>query len=63
MWAVVLAVLRAIGAILVARNSAKDAKLQDLQQAEQIHHDATASRGPIADPDTVLRNAGRLRSD
>ena len=35
--------------------------IADLKAAEQIHHDAATSRGPIADPDTVLRNANRLR--
>jgi F0F1-type ATP synthase membrane subunit b/b' len=35
--------------------------IRDLQQAEQIHHDAAASRVPIPDADTVLRSNGRLR--
>ena len=61
MWAAFLALLRIIGGVLVARRAAQTGELADLQKAETIHEQAAASRTPIADPDSVLAAAGRLR--
>ena len=57
------AALVALALIGGARRQRQADTIHDLQQAETVHHDAATSRSPIADPDDVLRRAGRLRND